>query len=103
MITQPAEYPIRRCNDAVMYGFGKARYFVLMDAFSGYHQIRLSPMSIPKTAFYAPRGNTAITLSTRQTKALMRTTPCRTMIQCLTTWQNFILSHTTQLLEEHEH
>eukprot|EP00957_Ditylum_brightwellii_P110077 8395822-Ditylum_brightwellii.AAC.2 len=56
MITRLAEYPIPRCNDTVMYGFGKARLFILMDAFSGYHQIRLSPMSIPKTAFYASRG-----------------------------------------------
>eukprot|EP00957_Ditylum_brightwellii_P119444 9112928-Ditylum_brightwellii.AAC.1 len=46
--------------------------------------------------------NTAITSSSRKTMALTRTTPCRTMIQCLTTWQNFILSHTTRLLEEHE-
>eukprot|EP00957_Ditylum_brightwellii_P045733 3469654-Ditylum_brightwellii.AAC.1 len=56
MITWPAEYPIPRCNDAVMYRFGKVLLFVLMDVFLGYHQIRLSPMSKPKTAFYAPRG-----------------------------------------------
>eukprot|EP00957_Ditylum_brightwellii_P142375 10846776-Ditylum_brightwellii.AAC.1 len=45
--------------------------------------------------------NIAITLSSRQTKALKQTTPCRTMVQGLTTWQNFVLSHTTRLLEEH--
>eukprot|EP00957_Ditylum_brightwellii_P106965 8160842-Ditylum_brightwellii.AAC.1 len=44
----------------------------------------------------------AIMLSSKETKALQRMTPCRTMIQCLTTWQHFVLSHTTRLLAEHE-
>jgi hypothetical protein len=39
-----------------MYGFGDAIYFILLDALSGYHQIRLSAASIQKTAFFAPRG-----------------------------------------------
>jgi hypothetical protein len=56
MITRPAEYPIPRCDDAVMYGFGAALYFILLDAFSGYHQVRLSPASSIKTAFHAPHG-----------------------------------------------
>jgi hypothetical protein len=55
-ITRPAQYPIPECDDAVMYGFGDATYCILLDAFSGYHQIRLSPASIAKTAFFAPRG-----------------------------------------------
>lgn len=55
-ITRPSEYPIPRCDDAVMYGFGRATYFILLDAFSGYHQIRLSKASIDKTAFHAPFG-----------------------------------------------
>jgi hypothetical protein len=55
-ITRPAEYPIPRCDDAVMYGFGVATWFILLDAFSGYHQIRLSAASQAKTAFFAPRG-----------------------------------------------
>ena len=55
-ITRPASYPIPRCDDAVMYGFGSANFFILFDAYSGYHQIKLSPCSIEKTAFYAPQG-----------------------------------------------
>jgi hypothetical protein len=39
-----------------MYGCGDATYFILLDAFSGYHQIRLSAASIQKTAFFAPQG-----------------------------------------------
>jgi hypothetical protein len=39
-----------------MYGFGDATYFILLDAFFGYYQICLSPSSIAKTAFFAPRG-----------------------------------------------
>eukprot|EP00978_Attheya_sp_CCMP212_P038441 scaffold190630_cov24-Attheya_sp.AAC.1 len=54
MITCPAEYPIPRCDDAVMYGFGAANFFILLDAYSGYHQVRLSPASSIKTTFYTP-------------------------------------------------
>jgi hypothetical protein len=53
-ITGPAQYPIPWCNNAVMYGFGDATFFILLDAFSGYHQIHISPASIAKTAFFAP-------------------------------------------------
>jgi hypothetical protein len=56
MITRPAEYPIPRCDDAVMFGFGQATHYILLDAYLGYHQIRLSPASAIKTAFYAPHG-----------------------------------------------
>jgi hypothetical protein len=56
MITRPAEYPIPRCDDAVMFGFGLATHYILLDAFSGYHQIKLSEASAIKTAFYAPHG-----------------------------------------------
>jgi hypothetical protein len=38
-ITRPVQYPIPRCDNAVMYGFGEATFFILLDAFSGYHQI----------------------------------------------------------------
>jgi hypothetical protein len=36
--------------------FGTATYFILLDAFSGYHQIQLSAASIVKKGFFAPRG-----------------------------------------------
>jgi hypothetical protein len=52
--TGPAEYPIPQCDNAVMYGFGDATYFILLDAFLGYHQSRLSAASIQKIAFFAP-------------------------------------------------
>ena len=53
-ITCPAEYPIPRCDDTVIYGFGDAEYFILMDAYSGYHQVKLAEESAQKTAFFAP-------------------------------------------------
>jgi hypothetical protein len=62
MVTRPAEYPIPRCDDAYQFGFGKATHFILLDAFSGYHQVRLSPASQIKTAFFAPYGRKYIWL-----------------------------------------
>jgi hypothetical protein len=56
MVTRPAEYPIPRCDDAVMYGFGEATFFILLDASAGYHQVQLSESSMMKTAFFAPHG-----------------------------------------------
>jgi hypothetical protein len=56
MVTQLAEYPIPRCDDAVMYGFGEATFFILLDALAGYHQVQLSESSMMKTAFFAPHG-----------------------------------------------
>ena len=55
-MTRAVTYPIPRCDDAVMYGFGAATLFIVLDAFSGYHQVKLSPTSVPKTAFHAPYG-----------------------------------------------
>ena len=56
MITRPVQFPIPRCDDAVLYGLGAAIFYVLWDAFSGYHQVKLSRWSMPKTAFFAPHG-----------------------------------------------
>jgi hypothetical protein len=56
IVTRPAEYPIPRCDDAVLFGFGEAQFFILFDASSGYHQVRLSESSMMKTAFFVPHG-----------------------------------------------
>ena len=56
MVTRPAKYPIPRCNNAVMYGFGEATFFILLEALSGYHQMMLSEASMLKTALFAPHG-----------------------------------------------
>ncbi len=53
-ITRPANYPIPRCDDATAAGYGNASFFILLDADSGYHQIRISKLSRPKTAFHGP-------------------------------------------------
>ena len=37
-----------------MDGFGEALFFVLMDADSGYHHVRLAERSAQKTAFFTP-------------------------------------------------
>ena len=55
-VTRSASYPIPRCDNAVMYGFGTATCFILFDAYSGYHQIKLTKEASLKTAFYAPQG-----------------------------------------------
>ena len=55
-ITRVIAYPIPRCDRATMDGIGKAVCFVLLDAFSGYHQVLLSLASRAKTAFAAPLG-----------------------------------------------
>ena len=55
-ITRPASYPMLRCDDAIMFGFGIATFFILVDAHSGYHQVKLSPESMLKTAFFAHMG-----------------------------------------------
>ena len=36
-LRRTASYPIPRCNDVVMFRFGKAQFFILFDAFSSYH------------------------------------------------------------------
>jgi hypothetical protein len=45
-----------------MFGFREALFFILLDTFSGYHQVKLSPESAAKTAFYAPEGRKYIYL-----------------------------------------
>jgi hypothetical protein len=55
-VTKVWSYFIPRCDDAVEHGFGTADLFFLMDAFSGYHQIKMEENSSKKTAFVGPRG-----------------------------------------------
>jgi hypothetical protein len=57
MVTHPAEYPIPQSNDVVMYGFGQAKLFILLDPYSGYHQVRLTPESMAKTKIHAQNGD----------------------------------------------
>ena len=52
-MTKIISYPIPRCDDAVMNEFGRAKC-LLIDAYSGYHQIKMSACSIDKTAFSGP-------------------------------------------------
>jgi hypothetical protein len=53
-VTQVNAYPIPRCDSMVMFAFGDAIYFWLMDAPQGYHQLRVSPGSRIKLAFQGP-------------------------------------------------
>jgi hypothetical protein len=57
-----------------MFGFGGARYFILFDAYSGYHQIKIAESSAIKTAFFAPHGRkyiwTVITSGLRNAPAV---------------------------------
>eukprot|EP00957_Ditylum_brightwellii_P182597 13908507-Ditylum_brightwellii.AAC.1 len=53
-ITKIITYPIPRCNNDVSIGFGKAMHYILLDAFSGYHQIKMDAQSAIKTAFARP-------------------------------------------------
>ena len=56
LVTRVINYPIPRCDDAVMNEFGRARFFILLDAYSGYHQIKMASCSVDKTAFSGPHG-----------------------------------------------
>lgn len=47
------EYPIHRYNNTDMNRFGIIMYFVLMDAHSGYHQVKLTERSVQWTASFA--------------------------------------------------
>jgi hypothetical protein len=55
-VTKVISYYIPRCDDAVENGFGNARLFNMMDACSGFHQIKMEPSSSKKTAFAGPYG-----------------------------------------------
>ena len=47
-ITKVIPYPIPRCDDAIQMRIGKAAFKIIMDAFSGYHQIKMDAVSSSK-------------------------------------------------------
>ena len=55
-VTKLVPYPIPRCDDATEMHIGKASFRILMDAFSGYHQIKMSHQASLRSAFAGPGG-----------------------------------------------
>ena len=55
-ITRVIAFPIPRCDEAVNNSFGGSKIRWLMDAPSGYHQIRVAQGSQQKLAFAGPDG-----------------------------------------------
>ena len=55
-ITNVIPYPILRCDDAIQLHIDKAAFKILMDNFSGYHQIKMAAASSAKTAITGPGG-----------------------------------------------
>lgn len=55
-ITKVIPYHIPRCNGAIQMCIGKAAFKILMDAFSGYHQIKVDAASSSKTALAGSGG-----------------------------------------------
>lgn len=53
-ITRVIAYPIPRCDSAVYIAFGSAKFFWIMDAPQGYHQLRVAEESREKLAFQGP-------------------------------------------------
>ena len=55
-ITKPFQFPIPRCDDAVMilsWGAGDI-WIISLDARQGYHQVSVRPSDREKLAFFAP-------------------------------------------------
>ena len=59
-VTKIIAMPISRCDDAVNMDFGGSQWKWLMDAISGYNQIRVAKLSYEKMAFAGP-SNTKYT------------------------------------------
>lgn len=55
-VTVKDRYPLPRI-DVLLDKVGKARVFSKLDLRSGYHQIRVNPEDVPKTAFSTPSGH----------------------------------------------
>ena len=56
MKTRVIAYPIPRCNNAVKMETGNAKFCILLDACTGYHQLKMENQSALKTAFAGPFG-----------------------------------------------
>lgn len=56
-VTRAIAFPIPRCDDAVNCSFGGSRWKWLMDAPSGFHQMKVAKCSQPKLAFAGTRGS----------------------------------------------
>ena len=53
-VTNVMFFPIPRCDNATMYGFGDGRFYFLLGCPMGYHQIEVNKRSQPKLAFAGP-------------------------------------------------
>ena len=55
-VTKIIAMPIPRCDDAVTMDFGGSRWMWLVDAISGYNQIRVAKSTHPKLVFAGPNN-----------------------------------------------
>jgi hypothetical protein len=55
-ITIKNKYPLPRIEDYVHDSLQGAKVFSTLDLQSGYHQLRIAPEDVPKTAFTTPVG-----------------------------------------------
>ena len=53
-VTRVIAYPIPGCDNAVSMAFGSSKWFWIMDAPQGYHQLRVAQDSREKLAFQGP-------------------------------------------------
>ena len=54
-VTRPFTFPIKRCDEAVER-VGDAKYYITADLDAGYWQVKMTPESKEKTAFFIPNG-----------------------------------------------
>ena len=54
-VTMPDSFPLPRIDD-LLEQLGESKYFSTIDLASGFWQIRMHPLSQPKTAFVVPQG-----------------------------------------------
>ena len=58
MVTHPFEYPIGRCDSFIedLGGSAGILFFICLDKYQGYHQIRVKRSHQQKLAFFGPDG-----------------------------------------------